>query len=86
MLDALSKDHPEFAPPRRLQYGAVSTFRRVAFRASGRSVWQAIRWLANAHPAAFQIEEATIENIQSAILRKEVTSTLGLHFVRRRMI
>src|ERR1051325_1226716 len=31
--------------------------------------------LTNAHLAAFQIEEATIESIQSAILRKEVTST-----------
>src|SRR5262245_20889762 len=31
--------------------------------------------LANAHRAAFQIEEATIEDIQSAIKRKEITST-----------
>lgn len=31
--------------------------------------------LANAQPGAFQVEEATIEDIQSAILRKEVTST-----------
>ena len=31
--------------------------------------------LANARPAAFQIEEATIESIQTAIRRKEVTST-----------
>jgi hypothetical protein len=31
--------------------------------------------LANAHAPAFQIEEATIETIQSAIRRKEITST-----------
>src|SRR5687768_17286114 len=31
--------------------------------------------LAKEHSVAFQIEEATIEDIQSAILRKEVTST-----------
>ena len=31
--------------------------------------------LASAQPAKFQIEEATIEDIQAAILRRELTST-----------
>ena len=31
--------------------------------------------LASAQPAKFQIEEATIEDIQAAILKRELTST-----------
>ena len=52
----------------------LNRFRTAGFALVGIILLAPTR-LANAHAPAFQIEEATIESIQSAIRRKEITST-----------
>src|SRR5687768_2174512 len=52
----------------------TNRFSTAAFALSGILLLAPTR-LVNAHAPAFQIEEATIETIQAAIRRKEVTST-----------